>query len=122
MTGPDPRLDPEGVALVEGILDRIGYRRTPILRAFHTVDFDALTRALARIGIALLPLQGVAVQGALNIQGFVQALDEAAGPPPEKLPTEPRARALWMKQHAGKGPPSSASWRGRERTTKFRPQ
>lgn len=38
------------------------------------------------------------------------------------LPKEPRARALAAKQRQGKGPPSQASWRGRERNTKFRSQ
>lgn len=38
------------------------------------------------------------------------------------LPEEPRARALAAKQRQGKGPQPAASWRGRERATKFRSQ
>lgn len=36
--------------------------------------------------------------------------------------TNPRAQALAAKQRQGHGPPSSGSWRVRERSTKFRSQ
>lgn len=47
---------------------------------------------------------------------------EAAGIITAPLPREPRARALATRQRQGKGPPSSISWRGRERITNYRSQ
>ena len=67
------------------------------------------------------------VQALLNIlqgaafQDFIEPL-VAAGIVTVPLPAEPRARALAAKQRRGHGPPLSAEWRGRERTTKFRSQ
>lgn len=43
--------------------------------------------------------------------------------PPDQLPkADPRQQALAAKAARGKGPPSSASWRGKERSTKYRTQ
>ncbi|ALV45817.1 hypothetical protein MB46_10330 [Arthrobacter alpinus] len=67
------------------------------------------------------------VQALLNIfraaafHEFIEPLVDA-GIVKLPLPTEPRARALAAKQRQGHGPPSDSSWRGRERTTKFRSQ
>lgn len=54
-------------------------------------------------------------------QDFMEPL-VAAGIVTLPLPTEPRARALAAKQRQGHGPPTSGSWRGNERNTKYRSQ
>lgn len=74
-----------------------------------------------------IPLDEWQVQVLRNIfsstafQDFIEPL-VAAGIVTLPLPREPRARALVAKQRQGHGPPSDGSWRGRERTTKFRSQ
>lgn len=44
---------------------------------------------------------------------FGKAAAEAGLVPEEEPPTDPRARALWMKQHRGHGPETPKSWRQR---------
>lgn len=74
---------------------------------------------------APIPLAEWQVQALRNMWGsdaFQDVIEQLAkaGIVTLPLPTEPRARALAAKQRQGHGPPSSVSWRGNERNTKYR--
>lgn len=123
MTGTDPYEDPEGIALVEGILERVGYRGAdspaPMADLGPAVE---LARDVARAGRLLAPILGfeLAVEQLVSLvrSGAIQPVRPAAS----VARINKRHAALAAKQRSGKGPPSSSSWRGRERTTKYRSQ
>ncbi|NVM97813.1 hypothetical protein [Arthrobacter sp. SDTb3-6] len=119
MKAPDPYQDAEGIALVEGIMQRIGYwqQAEPVA----SIDLEDVVNALADWGVALQAWQLPFLNASRAMAGFVEGLQET-GVLPEPAPSDPRARALWAKKHQGKGPPPSSSWRGRERNTKYRSQ
>lgn len=62
--------------------------------------YEALGRAIEAYGLALRPV--------------VEQLREA-GVLPEEPPTDPRARALWLRQHRGTGPDRQLQHRPRPR-------
>lgn len=80
-------------------------------------------KMLAPPVLLLAPQQGrkisaatwMMARGASTLQAF-------SAPPPKQPETNPRKIALAAKEARGTGPRTSASWRGNERTTKYRNQ
>lgn len=64
-------------------------------------------------------LLGITVEEALDSMTKILNLPDLRPPKPASLLTKRRA-ALAAKEARGMGPPSSGSWRGKERTTKYR--
>jgi hypothetical protein len=75
--------------------------------------------AASALGVTLLLWQANFLEAALGWRksgpGWRNADTHAESPSEDA-----RARVLVAKQHRGKGPPASANWRGRGRTTKYK--
>lgn len=86
-----------------------GYRGRPKGYYFEPFDAEALTKGLQTFVVTLA--QGFQ-EMAIAIVKFAEAAN-AAGLADEEPPTDPRARALWMKQHRNTGPTTPKDWRKR---------
>lgn len=116
MSAPDQYEDPEGIALVEGILERVGYRG-------HLGPVDQVAEDIATAASKLVEaFPWTSFEGAAETLAKITNTLEPVKPTARAIRRDKRAAALAAKAAKGKGPPSSSCWRGRERTTKYRSQ
>ncbi|GAA3404999.1 hypothetical protein [Pseudarthrobacter polychromogenes] len=101
----------EGV-IVDGQIPRFtpGGRSRPARGYYYEpLDMDAFARGMQSFAVKLA--EGFEAM-TVGLVKFAEAAREA-GLVPEEPPTDPRARALWMKQHRNHGPEQPKNWRKR---------
>lgn len=143
MSAADPREDPEGIALVEGFLARLGgitiqpwqAQILSLACGLSTLKLACLhesrrqedpTRYAAATEMARTTVWTFeACWQYLTPDSPIQELVAGFKQVPQRDPpniVDKRSAALAARKRQGKGPPSSSSWRGRERNTKYRSQ